>query len=52
MTGLMLAASQRGDDKARVGLAAGPLGLADNDASGLPDKPLSRGLITPCRGSA
>src|SRR5262249_52294360 len=36
VTGLMLAASQRGDDKTRVGLAAGPLGLADDAARPAP----------------
>src|SRR6516162_9687205 len=51
VTGLMLAASQRGDDKARVGLAAGPLGLADDAARPAPaiQRRPGKVLEAPCR---
>src|SRR5271166_4642779 len=47
----MLGAGQRGDDKARVGLAAGPLGLADDAARLAPAvqcRP-AKVLEAPCR---
>ena len=47
----MLAASQRGDDKTRVGLAAGPLGLADDAARPAPaiQRRPGKVLEAPCR---
>src|SRR6516162_8246633 len=51
VAGLMLAASQRGDDKTRVGLAAGPLGLADDAARPAPaiQRRPGKVLEAPCR---
>src|SRR5262249_9849000 len=47
----LLAASQRGDDKARVGLAARPLGLADDAARPAPaiQRRPGKALEAPCR---